>query len=183
MRRLIGFFAAMLCLALPAAAREGRAVAIALDVNSGAVVEIGDDGTSVAGLRGVKLDPPTLWVRTVARHLTGGQYDWAVGDKAALFEKGAVGVEEDPVPSGEIHIAFRAIGDSDQRLLVIANGYDRALVYRAQIRRDGRTAFTDVCTVLPGMHAFEHWPFAIDRITLGELRLEDWPRDAPPRCE
>jgi len=181
-RLLLGTLLAF-ALSSPAIAREGHQIAVALDVDSGAVVEIGDDGTGVAGLDGEKLAPPTPWVRSVARQLTSGQYDWAMGENAATFSRDDMAIPPDAVPPGEVHIAFRQIGDSDHRLLVISNGYDRALSYRAHIRVKGKDHYTDVCTVLPGIHGFEHWPYAIEAITLSELRLEDWPEGKKPRCE
>lgn len=181
-RLLIGALFAF-ALSAAAAARDAHQIAVALDVNSGAILEIGDDGTGVAGLAGEKLAPPTPWVRSVVRHLTSGRYDWASGEKSAPVSDKDMGVPADPVVPSEIHIAFRQIGDSDQRLLVIANGYDRALTYRAAIRVDGKDQHTDVCTVLPGIHGVEHWPFASDRILLTDFRLEEWTESKRPRCE
>lgn len=170
-------------LSVPAAAREGHQIAVALDVNSGAIIQIGDDGTGVAGLEGEKLAPPTPWVRMVARHLTSGRFDWATGKNAAAVSDDDMEILADPVVAGEIHVAFRQIGESDHRLLVIANGYDRALTFRASIRVSGEEEHTDVCTVMPGIHGVEHWPFASDRIMLTDLRLEEWREGTPPRCE
>ncbi len=183
MNRLL--FGALLAFALaaPAAAREGFQIAVALDVDSGAIIEIGDNGSGVAGLKGEKLAPPTRWIRAVVKQLTSGQYDWAAGENAAVVTEGEMGIAADPVVSGEIRIAFRQIGDSNHRLLVIANGYDRALAFRAAIRVDGKDQHTDVCTVMPGIHGIEHWPFASDRIMLTDLRLEEWREGMPPRCE
>lgn len=181
-RLLLGALLAFVLFA-PASAREGQKIAVALDVNSGAVLEIGDDGTGVASLNGRKLDPPTPWLHTVARQLTGGQYDWATGEKTIGVSDDDMGIPADPVVPGVIHIAFRQIGDSDHRLLVVANGYDRALAFRAFIRVDGKDQYTDVCTVIPGIHGIEHWPYASDRILLTDLHLEEWTKGTPPRCE
>lgn len=181
-RLLIGaLFASVLT--VPAAARESEKIAIALAVDSGAVMEIGDDGTGVAALEGQKLEPPTPWLHNVARQLTGGQYDWATGENTIGISDDEMGLRADPVVPGQIHIAFRQIGNSDHRLLVIANGYDRALAFRAVIRVGGKDRHTDVCTVMPGLHGIEHWPYASDRIMLTDLRLEKWAEGTPPRCE
>ena len=179
---LIGALLA-LALSVPAVAREGHQIAIALDVNSGAVIEIGDNGTGVAELEGEKLAPPTPWVQMVARHLTSGRFDWAIGENTAAVSDNEMEIAADPVVAGEIHVAFRQIGESDHRLLIIANGYDRALTFGASIRVDGKDEHTDVCTVMPGIHGVEYWPFASDRIMLTDLRLEEWPAGAPPRCK
>lgn len=176
---------ALLAFALvhPAAAREGQKIAVALAVDSGAVMQIGDDGTGVAALEGKKLDEPTPWVRSVALHFTNGKYDWAKGEKSISLRGDATLEEPDPVVPGQIGFAFRKIGDSDHRLLVIANGYDRALVYRAQIRVKGEDRYTDVCMVPPGTHAFEHWPYASERILMADFHLEAWTKGQAPRCE
>ena len=175
----------LLALAHPAAAaaREESDIAVVLDVNSGAVMEFGENGTDVTALEGKNLAPPTPWIRAVALHVTSGKFDWAMGENAAAVSDDEMGMTADPVAPNEIHIAFRQIGDSDHRLLVVANGYTRALAFRAAIRVDGKERYTDVCTVMPGIHGFEHWPFASDRIILTDLRLEEWSAGTPPRCE
>ena len=59
-------------------------------------------------------------------------------------------------------------------LLVIENGYDRAIAYRAQMIRGNEARPTDVCIVMPHKHGFEHWPFVIDRLEISEMHFVDW---------
>ena len=58
--------------------------------------------------------------------------------------------------------------------MLLENGYDRALVYRARITVAGRTRPTDVCVVLPSNRSSEHWPEAIERIDLSDFELVTW---------
>lgn len=162
---------------------DDEPIMIALDTNNGAIVRMTEDGAGVDSVDGKVLEPPSLWVRYVAKQWTNGKYDWAVNDKVALVHKTAGTPEPDPVKSGELQISFRQIGNSDQRLLIIANGYDQALSYRAHILVKGSDRYTDVCTILPGKHGFEHWPYAIDRIVLSDIKLIEWQEDRAPVCE
>lgn len=179
-----GLFAIPLAFALsvPAASREEQSAAYTFLTDSSGIIRIADNGAT-SEPEFLKPEPPTPWVRSVVRELTSGKYDWAMGEDSASLARGATGIPSDPVPQGQIRVAFRQIGQSDHRLLVISNGYDRALAYRAYIRVKGKDQYTDVCTVMPGMHAFEHWPYAADAITLVDLRLETWRDGQPPRCE
>jgi hypothetical protein len=59
-------------------------------------------------------------------------------------------------------------------LLVLENGYDRAIAYRARMTRGDRTAATDVCIVVPRRHDFEHWPHPIDRLEIYDFRFVEW---------
>jgi len=181
-RALLAFLTASV-LTVPAASRDERGAVYMFLVDSGGILHAASDGRIASEPRLLTLDPPTRWVRMVVREITSGQYDWAMGDKAAPVPRDADRPLPDPVPPNEIRVAFRQIGDSDHRLLVIANGYDRALAYRAYVHVNGKDQYTDVCTVPPGRHGFEHWPYAIDRITLVDLRLEPWQEGRQPRCE
>ncbi len=170
-------------LAVPAASRDKQGAAYTFMVDSGGILRAASDGSIASEPQFLKLDPPTQWVRLVVREITSGKYDWAMGEDAALVSREADIGLPDPVPPNEIRVAFRQIGESDHRLLVISNGYDRALAYRAYVHVDGKDQYTDVCTVPPGVHGFEHWPYASDRITLVDLRLEPWQEGQQPRCE
>jgi hypothetical protein len=91
-----------------------------------------------------------------------------------------------PVMAGSIRMSFITLasaGEPDSRLLVLENGYDRALRYRATISRGRRSQPTDVCTVIPMLRGYEHWPFEIDRIELTGLTLIPFAQGAQPVCE
>lgn len=87
-------------------------------------------------------------------------------------------------PSGLIVVRLTPIaGEKPGSLLVIANGYDRAFVWRAQIRVAGKMQPTDVCLIMPGKSGVEHWPYAIQSISLTQTRLEPWTPADGIRCE
>ena len=89
-----------------------------------------------------------------------------------------------PVTPNLVRVRFTPVaGAKPGSLLVIANGYDRALVWRAFILVRGKTKPTDVCIVLPGRHGVEHWPYPIEAIGLADMRLEPWKPEDGVRCE
>jgi hypothetical protein len=73
--------------------------------------------------------------------------------------------------------------EEESRLLLIENGYDRGLRYRATIYRRGRSEPTDVCVVIPERRGYEHWPYPIDRIELSGLTLFPLREGDPLTCE
>lgn len=83
------------------------------------------------------------------------------------------GPKPSPISSGEIKISFMIV-EGKHSVLIIENGYDRAVTYRARISNSGQEAATDVCLVLPLKRGYEHWPYAIDRITLSDVSLRPW---------
>lgn len=68
-------------------------------------------------------------------------------------------------------------------MLVIENGYDRALVYRAELTRDGRRRATDVCAVRPGLRSYEYWPHRVERLRLSDFQLVSWRQGQEVICE
>ena len=54
---------------------------------------------------------------------------------------------------------------------------------RASVTRGRRTERTDVCTVLPGLRGYEHWPYSIDRIDLSDFALVPYRAGSAPVCE
>jgi hypothetical protein len=80
-----------------------------------------------------------------------------------------------------IRVKFQSIAGRHS-LLVIENGYDRAIVYRAWMTWARQTRPTDVCLVTPNQHGFEHGPFPIDRLEISEVRFVDWRQGDPQPC-
>lgn len=88
-----------------------------------------------------------------------------IGDPGALAAP--------PVEPNVVHVKFLSIAGRHS-LLVVENGYDRAIFYRARITSHGRSQLTDVCIVTPHYRTFEHWPYPIDRMEISEMRFVDW---------
>ena len=108
----------------------------------------------------------------------------ASGPNAAILRSENVGPA--PVEPGRVRVSFfRMTGRHGlpETLLVFENGYDRALRYRASVTRGRRTERTDVCTVLPGLRGYEHWPYSIDRIDLSDFALVPYRAGSAPVCE
>ena len=92
----------------------------------------------------------------------------------------------DPIAGDQLRISLFRLTRRDgavETLLVLENGYDRALRYRARMIVDGRSQPTDVCTVLPRLRGYEHWPHAIERMELSDFALVGYRPGTPPVCE
>lgn len=90
--------------------------------------------------------------------------------------------EPEPIAPDRFVAKFLAVGGGKATLLVLENGYDQAIAYRARITVKGKITPTDVCTVLPGKRGFENWPYAIEKIELTAITLEKYD-GGKPRCE
>lgn len=158
---------------------EGRLV---IFPGESVVVAITDDG----GLSVVSSEP-------AAAILT----DPVVGALTGVFAPGGEGAgatEDQVVPSSSVpkltetsaktvRVTFRQAIASDDMLLVIQNGYGDPMIYNAGMlvrgRDGGQWAATTVCTVLPDIYAFEHWPHPIYALSLGGFDLDATaPRDS-----
>jgi hypothetical protein len=96
------------------------------------------------------------------------------------------GVDAPPLAGDEIRISMFAVTEPDGSpgtLLVLENGYDRALRYRANMVRGHSSQPTDVCTVLPRLRGYEHWPYRIDRLDLTGFALVPYRQGSRPVCE
>jgi hypothetical protein len=87
-----------------------------------------------------------------------------------------------PLPINAVRFTFAQVPGSDDVVLTVENGYQRALTYRAIATVGGRRAPTDVCLVPPSRVMFEHWPYQIDSIELLELEIHDWSPGDPTPC-
>ncbi len=87
-----------------------------------------------------------------------------------------------PTPSPDmLRFRFMRVAGTSHSLLVIHNGYSRALVYRAGMSVQGKKSPTDVCLVMPAGLGIEHWPYAIDALELSGFALVSWkPEDGVP---
>lgn len=106
------------------------------------------------------------------------------GAKAAMFRSD--GIRSAPIEPDAIRVSLFRLTRRDgavETLLVFENGYDQALRYRARMTSGGRTQPTDVCTVLPHLRGYEHWPHGIERIDLSGFALTPYRQGTPPTCE
>lgn len=87
-----------------------------------------------------------------------------------------------PVAPGVVRIMFAHVANETQTVLILENGYDRGLVYRARIEESGSMQATDVCLVIPMRRGYENWPYASRRIVLSDFRLERWNPSEPVQC-
>lgn len=86
-----------------------------------------------------------------------------------------------PVESASLDVRFVVI-DGKESVLILENGYDEGLTYRATISANGKSAPTDVCLVMPNKRGYEHWPYPIDRIALSAFRRVAWKNGDPLPC-
>lgn len=87
-----------------------------------------------------------------------------------------------PIPDpGKLRFRFVLVPGTSHSLLIVLNGYPKALLYRARIWAHGGNGPTDVCLVMPGKPGVEHWPYAISAIEVSAFELVDWkPEDGVP---
>jgi hypothetical protein len=167
--------AAALTVATPASAQ------VTLSSGQGTSVTIGSDGKVEMG----KVHPAAL-----GPHDLEALDQMRISYKTAKVKSGvmppvmmrATEATMPDVAPGRVEIVFVVIGEKDS-VLVMLNGYDQGLTYRATIFVKGRSGPTDVCLVMPGRRGYEHWPYAIDRIELTAFQFEDWKPGNPVPCK
>lgn len=164
---------------LGAAAAEAQPTdSLRLAPGDAAVVHIGAGAVSAdvqpGGARWTPLDI------AAARHLSGQ----APIDEPATAPTPMPGDQmptPPPISPGEIRLRLHDVAGR-HTLLIIENGYDRALIYHARMMTADRIATTDVCLVLPSNRSFEHWPEAISRLELDQFVQVDWREGDPVPC-
>jgi len=172
---------ALLSLAAPAQA-ERRSPSVTIDAGESVVVTIDDGGrphetARAAAPRLTRFEAAAVW------NLTHGVYGEAVGPDSAPIVAGENGIPDaPPITPGTLRIKLVSLGP-DSTLLVLENGYDRGLSYRATILAPGEATSTDVCQVMPRRYSLEHWPYRITRLELSGLRLVPWIEGQVPICE
>lgn len=171
------WLAALLLIAAPAVA-QAQTVTIA----RGEAVTLTQDDGGVWGVdRKAAPDATPDEASTAAKFVRGDMND-AVGPNVKPIP--ADPNAPPPMPQkGKLRLHFVKTPGADQSMLVIENGYDRGMVYRATIRVGDRSGPTDVCLVMPGRLGYEHWPYAIDALVLSDIRLVPWKDGDPVPCE
>lgn len=161
--------------ALTVAATAGPALAQPITLAPGEAIVL-----RIEGGRAEERGPAEWTTRdlAVAQHLSGLTPPKEPVGQASPVPDGLP--EGMPVREGVVRLRFLSIADSHS-LLIVENGYGRALTYRARMTRNGQSHATDVCLVTPGNRGYEHWPHPIDRLQLNDLALVDWrPGDQQP---
>lgn len=172
MLRAAAFAAAFAVIAAPSAAQE-----IALAPEEAVILRLeGDDASFERGR--AEWTPHDI---AVARHLSGQTPPEAPVPSASPVPGGISPSPPAPIQPGAVRLRFLSIA-GQHSMLIVENGYDRALVYRAHMTQGGETRPTDVCLVTPRQRGFEHWPHPIERIQLSELRLVAWRTGDPQPC-
>jgi hypothetical protein len=170
MLRAAAFAAVIAAIAAPALAQE-------ITLVPGEAVTLRLEGDATAGERGdAEWTPHDL---AVAHHLAGLAPPKApVGSPSQLPEGMPAAA---PVRENVVRLRFLSIA-GQHSLLIVENGYNRALVYRARMTREGRAEPTDVCLVTPRNRSYEHWPHPIEGIAIADLRLVPWRPGDPQPC-
>jgi len=172
---IAAFAALAACASTPAAAPSG----VSLAPGEGVTVEFDPAG----GPRIVARTDRPASLSDRERDMLGG-----VRDNPAAMGANSVRVAGDgyvasqPVTHNRIEFRLLVVPPHDT-VLMIDNGYEQGLIYRAAILVNDRSTPTDVCLVMPSRHGVEHWPYLIDHIELSDLTLRPWrDGDAVP-CE
>ena len=177
MARFAMALAAFLFVAAPAAAQAPAS--ITLEPGDAAAFRIEADGsTAVSPERGGA--EWTAFDVAAARHLSGLPIPAQAVPFATVLH-GDVMPPEPPVEPDRVRVKLLSIA-GQHSLLVVENGYDRAIAYRARMSRGDRSAPTDVCLVIPRKHGFEHWPHVIDRLEIYDMRFVVWREGDPIPC-
>ena len=116
----------------------------------------------------------------VARRLSGIAPPKGPQPAIPLPDDGSLPAAPEIQPNG-LRLRFLSIA-GQHSLLILENGYDRAIVFRARMTRGGETRSTDVCLVRPMRYGFEHWPHPIERIEISDIRFVPWRQGEPVPC-
>jgi hypothetical protein len=159
--------AAAMLAAIPAQAQE-----VTLEPAQGVTLHVGTDGAVQADATGHAEVLPFdgAFLKQVEAAYASGQ---------ELFTSTAQ--DAPPIAREALTLRFIVL-DGKATMLALENGYDEGLVYRATIEVKGRSQPTDVCLVLPGKRGYEHWPYAITKITLHHFSRVHWSDGDPLPC-
>lgn len=170
---------AVFATALAASAAAQDRIPIGLTPGQAITLQLDRDGATLAR-SDVGEAEWTPFDLAVARYLAGITPPKEPAPAIALPNDNAM----PPAPAVQpdrLRLRFLSIA-GQHSLLILENGYDRALVFRALITRDGTTRPTDVCLVMPHRHGFEHWPFPVARIEVSDLHFVPWQEGDPVPC-
>ena len=176
MRHLL-FAAAIMAVATPAFAQDRLPITLAPE--QAITLRLDESGATLARENPGRAEW-TPFDLAVARHLSGITPPKEPAAATALPNDGSMPAAP-AVQPGRLRIRFLSIA-GQHSILILENGYDRGILFRARMTRDGDTRPTDVCLLVPMQHGFEHWPHPIDRIEISDIRFVPWRRGDPVPC-
>ncbi|HEX4695118.1 hypothetical protein [Sphingomonas sp.] len=116
----------------------------------------------------------SVFETAAAAKFASGAFDKAVGANGQPMSDAEIGAASPKAAPNTLQLHFFRTPLKDQSLLIIVNGFDRGMVYRATMRVKGQSQATDVCLVMPGKVGMEDWPFAIDSLDVSDFKLVPW---------
>jgi hypothetical protein len=175
--KLVLLVAAMMIIGAPALAQDREPVTLAPE--EAITLRLDASGATLAREQGGRAEWSPFDL-AVARHLSG--ITPPKGPAPAMALPGDAGLPPAPaVRPGVLRLRFMSIA-GEHSILILENGYDRAIVFRARMTRGGETRPTDVCLVVPMHFGFEHWPHPIERIEISDIHLVPWRPGDPVPC-
>ena len=174
-----GSFAALAAVGLIVAA-PAMAQAIPLAPGESVVIHVDAANTVTVVSRG----PAKLgdYDRAVIAEAVKGSYADAPSDAPVTAKVSDAMPDPPSIPTGQIRYTLVTI-PGDQRMLIIENGYDRALQYQARLHANGRTGLANVCLVKPVRGTYEHWPFKVDSTEIFSISMTVWSKGDPAPCQ
>lgn len=136
---------------------------------------------------------PVGVVETTVLGVEGAEAMLSPEAQAGLLKQPAPGAPARATPAslevpakdaGIVRIAFIQKATDSEAVLVVVNGADRPLTYRATMTLPwGKTETTGVCDVAPGKQALEHWPHAVAAFDLDRFNLGPRQGGSPATCQ
>ncbi|THD36138.1 MAG: hypothetical protein E7773_09425 [Sphingomonas sp.] len=161
-----------------------NAMAQTVTVNRGEAVTFTIDEDGKAAPRVVDRKPATdmtEFEKATSAKFVSGAFDNATGNNPQPMTDAQMGMVSPKAAPNTVDLHFVRTAGKDASLLVVINGYDRGMIYRATMRRGDKAEPTDVCLVMPGKIGNEYWPYPLDSIELSDIRLVPWkPADGVP---
>ena len=111
-----------------------------------------------------------------------GAYDEGVGDKSVPVDAAGPLPPDPGIAPNQVRISFVSAAGGKEAVLIVENGYPRALRYHIPVVGDSKTYYPDVCMVAPGRRGYERFPVKLDRGTITGPELVAWSRGDPLPC-
>lgn len=148
---------------------------VTLRVGETVEIRIGADGKAVAGAK-AKAAPISDFDGRALAQMAGVGVPAGAKTMPPEVMSAKVGEVVPAIAPDTLRISLLDVSGKSEhdRLLIIENGYGKAVRYNAVLHRGGRATPTDVCLVMPDMRGYEHWPYAFEEIDLSALSLVDW---------